>query len=667
MIRHHPAARSSLRRVSLPFSALAAFALIGASACEPEHGSAAEPGTYPDSSRLGISDDGETLYIALADHDLVRAVDAETGAVIGETSVPGYPHRLTVLSDGRVAVSSRYANRVAVVSPDASEVLSSVAVGSDPFGLIESDGHIVVALSGEGMLARIPLDDTSTVRDRIALNHAEPRGIGMSASGALFVTHFSSGVVSTVNPTTGVAEEGIRMHLVSNPYFQPNQMDSLTVAPDGAEVAIPHEECNNDPAQFGAGGSFAGSFPQYYVEGPTGFPAVVPAVSRFDAPNRINLSNGPGEIGQGTTEPEAAGTVAAVINPLDTNLLGEDLVNGPVAVALADGGRVELVVNRGSGNVLVRRTTLRQGERSILALVDMEPGISSIVLSPDGGTAYVLNDHEHTVTSFEVPAIVRTDTDGASVFAGRRTVSLARIGDQLHRLPVTQVTRVAEEVLPPDVVRGRRLFTSADPRLTRRGAIACQSCHPGGGDDSITWNFAEGPRQTPALWGGISDTAPFHWDQAATTVETLNDITIIARMGGTGLQPADMRDIAAFLDSIPAPTPPTGADGASVDRGAEIFYSDASGCTACHAGEDYTDGLTHYVGTGPADVVRETHTVFATPVLHGIAHTAPYLHDGSAATLDDMVERLVRTDRMGTGSHLTDDDARDLVAFLLTL
>lgn len=651
-------------------TAIASFTL--ATACEP--GTPTEPGTHPDSGRLGISADGQTLYVALPDHDLVRAVDADSGAVVGETSVAGHPHRLTVLSDGRIAVSARYANRVNVLSENAGQVLSSVAVGSDPFGLVESDGHIVVALSGENMLARIPLDDTEVVADRVALDYREPRGLARAADGTLFVTHFHAGVVSAVNPEVGVAEEGIRMHLVENPFFQPNQMDSLTVAPDGSEVAIPHEECNNDPAQFGAGGGgLAGSFPQYYVEGPTGFPAVVPAVSRFDASARLNLSRGPGDIAaeqpSSLFEREdvpAASPAPAVINPLDTDLLGDDLVNAPVAVALADGGRLELVVNRGSGNVLLRRTSVRAGERSIFALVELEPGISDIVLSPDGATAYVLNELEHTVHAFAVPALARA-ADGSSVFSGRQDTTLDGLDGSLPRIQPTRVLTVAEEVLPAEVALGRRLFTTVDERMTRRGAIACASCHPGGGDDAITWNFAEGPRQTPALWGGISDTAPFHWDQAVTTIEVLNDVTIRGRMGGTGLTDSDVRAIGAFLDTIPAPSPPTRADGASVDRGAEIFYSEAAGCTGCHAGSDYTDGLAHNVGTGPGFVERESQTSFATPVLHGLAHTAPYMHDGSAGTLHDVVESYVRTDRMGTGSHLSDDDVDDLVAFLSTL
>jgi len=54
-------------------------------------------------------------------------------------------------------------------------------------------------------------------------------------------------------------------------------------------------------------------------------------------------------------------------------------------------------------------------------------------------------------------------------------------------------------------------------------------------------------------------------------------------------------------------------------------------------------------------------------VLHGLHRTGPYLHDGSSVTLDDLVNDVVRTDRMGQGSHLTNDEAADLVEYLRTL
>jgi cytochrome c peroxidase len=212
------------------------------------------------------------------------------------------------------------------------------------------------------------------------------------------------------------------------------------------------------------------------------------------------------------------------------------------------------------------------------------------------------------------------------------------------------------------------LFHGVDERLTRSGAIACASCHPGGAADSTTWQFEAGPRQSQPLWGGISDSAPYHWDSSVTTFADISTVTIQGRMGGLGLNSNEMADIAAFLDTIPAPAAPRMADGASVSHGAQLFASTATQCTTCHSGANLTDGRMHNVATGVGNSnAREIMTDFATPTLHGLAHSAPYLHDGSARTLEEFMQRHVLTDRMGKGSHLNDQDVVDMIAFLKSL
>jgi sugar lactone lactonase YvrE len=264
-------------------------------ACEPDAG-AVLPGSYPQTSSLGISADGKTLYVALADHDQVRAVDVESGSVTGETAVAGYPHRLTVMKDGRVAVSSRHAGTVSVLNASSTEVLSTTEVGADPFGVVEADGHLVVALAGQAELARIPTNDTMRVSDRVALNAAEPRGLAVDASGKLFVSHFKGGKISSVDLGRGVVDDEMKLQMAANPHFEANQLDTITTSPDGDEIAVPHDECNNDPSQFGGDGTNfgGGAEVEYYAMGPTGHPAVVPAVSRVDTTLRVHLSDGPG-------------------------------------------------------------------------------------------------------------------------------------------------------------------------------------------------------------------------------------------------------------------------------------------------------------------------------------------------------------------------------------
>ena len=213
------------------------------------------------------------------------------------------------------------------------------------------------------------------------------------------------------------------------------------------------------------------------------------------------------------------------------------------------------------------------------------------------------------------------------------------------------------------------LYGVDDTLTPRRQMVESESVS----DDGTTWSFAEGPRQSPALWGGILGTEPFHWDQAVRDMADISRVTVIGRMGGSGLGRADMNAIGAFLDTIPAPAARiTASDaGESLSRGANLFES--MSCTSCHAGADFTQTGSFDVGTGRGATTRETVDAFAVPPLKGLIHSAPYLHDGSARTVREVIEKLVVTNKMMTqemrdagfdGSNLSEQDITDLVAFL---
>jgi cytochrome c peroxidase len=122
----------------------------------------------------------------------------------------------------------------------------------------------------------------------------------------------------------------------------------------------------------------------------------------------------------------------------------------------------------------------------------------------------------------------------------------------------------------------------------------------------------------------------------------------------------------------------------SARRGFDVFFNKAK-CDSCHFGINFTDGGFYNVGVGmdkpQPDLGRALITkrasdngVFKTPTLREIARTAPYMHDGSLATLEDVVEFYNK----GGGANpsldtrmkkldLTDQDKKDLVEFLKAL
>ena len=123
----------------------------------------------------------------------------------------------------------------------------------------------------------------------------------------------------------------------------------------------------------------------------------------------------------------------------------------------------------------------------------------------------------------------------------------------------------------------------------------------------------------------------------------------------------------------------------SAQRGGELFFSEKVGCTACHAGANFTDEKHHNIGVGmevdEPDAGRfavtkdESHRgAFKTPTVRNVVLTAPYMHDGSQATLEEVVDWYDKgghpngqLDEKIKKLNLTDQEKADLVAFMKSL
>jgi len=191
---------------------------------------------------------------------------------------------------------------------------------------------------------------------------------------------------------------------------------------------------------------------------------------------------------------------------------------------------------------------------------------------------------------------------------------------------------------------------------------------------------------------GVADTLPLHWSADRDEVQDF-EFTIRTLQAGTGLIKGrdpnpelgppnaglseDLDALAAFTLSVtPKGSPFTFRNAglmASIERGRTIFNRADVGCNSCHPAPLYTDSalsaspfILHDVGTGDNPDER-VGPAFDTPSLRGIWNTAPYLHDGSAATLRDVMISRNPNDRHGRTSQLSEAELQDLIAFLLSL
>lgn len=311
-------------------------------------------------------------------------------------------------------------------------------------------------------------------------------------------------------------------------------------------------------------------------------------------------------------------------------------VNMPIDAVVTSTGKL-YVVNAGSDDV----TAIDLATRKSLAHIEVGTNPRSIALSPDERTLWVSNALAGTVTAIDTATDTVTDT--------------------------IAVTTIA---LPPDILNGKILFNSTSrTTLAKDQWISCATCHFEGGTDGRTWFFRDGPRNTPALFGVLA-TLPMHWSGDLDELQDVEE-TIRVVQAGSGLihdasdicKPAcdtsprttgrsqDLDDLAAFMMRVQAPhrEPQTSE---AIARGEVVFG--IAGCTFCHPAPLYTDRRKHDVGT--ATPLERKGPRFDTPSLRGLFDTAPYFHDGSAATLYDVLDR-----------HAASLDAKqrdDVVAFL---
>ncbi len=655
-------------------------------ACEPAQRSVGR-GVSPQSGALVVSRDDSRILIAAEDHDQLLIVNKKTKAVVGRVAVGDAPVHVVELIDGSAAVTNRFGHSISVVNVDTGTVVRTVEVGSEPYGLVEISPMVVaVALAGESAVAIVDLD-AGVVQKTIKLQDRDPRAVALLDDGTLYVTHMASGRFSRVDVDAGIAHI-VDVSTANNfgPRVHPEHMRSITLDPKSGTVLVAHSQANSDTVRApigdvnvdpgtGGGGSNCG-----YDGCATELGAVEPGVTEVDpgldvvvvtqSSSQAQNPNVPVndsdcfdcEGGFGTATPNPP----SIFNTAEARFAGVQ-IQGPAAVALFESGRGQIVVNTGSKNALLMRRNLNGTAQDVVGVVKLGNGAQSIAMDASGATAFVWNQFDGTLSEFALPNLAddvkqtkfRPDASGRPVAA-----------DELSVVPefAATTTRVVEDALPANVSLGRKMFNDAtNGQISKNGAISCAACHPDGRQDGQTWQFVFGPRNTPSLGGGILDTAPFHWPGDVATVPDLNTNTVMPFMGGSGLPQEDFQLIASFIDSIRAAPTPVAAKAelaANELRGKAIFESDATQCSACHAGNHFTDNLGYNVGSkaSAADI-----SVFQVPVLHSLDRTAPYLHDGSARDLTDVVNNYVRNDKMGKGSHLSEEQLTDLIAYLKTL
>ena len=273
----------------------------------------------------------------------------------------------------------------------------------------------------------------------------------------------------------------------------------------------------------------------------------------------------------------------------------------------------------------------------------------------------------------------------------------------------------ANPTTPEKIALGRQLYY--DTRLSKGHDVSCNSCHlldKFGVDNELTskgHKGQRGERNSPTVYNAATHFAQF-WDGRAATVEDQAQMPITnpveMAMPDPGFVVRSLKSIPAYVDAFKAAFPGD-ADPVTMEnlgraigsferglmtpgpfdeflagkmtalsgdalRGLELFIE--FNCISCHTGPAIGGTMYQKLGAvksyetkdeGRFKITKnpEDKFVFKVPTLRNITKTAPYLHDGSAATLDDVLN-VMATYQLAKGS-LDDDERKYLTAFLTSL
>jgi YVTN family beta-propeller protein len=594
------------------------------------------------------------LWVVNPDNDSVSVFDGGGLNRLAEVSVGSQPRSLAIAPSGEVWVVNRGGATITVLNGSTRAVIRTLSLpaASAPHGIVFDDGgQAFVTLEATGQVLKLSALGATLGTANVG---GAPRHLALSADRSqLLVTRF----ISRAQPGEGTAT----VQTVANGLRQGAEVHVLTPQSMGVLRTIVLQHSERPDTTVSARG-----VPNYL-----GAPAMsADGRSAWIPSKQDNIQRGSLRDGQNLN---FESTVRAISSRIDLVAQSED------AAARIDHDNASLasaaLYHQTGALVFVALETSRQvavmdpnGKRELFRF-DVGRAPQALTLSPDGLRLFVHNFMDRTVGVHSLEALLR-----------RGESTAAQIG---------LLTTVGTEKLSASVLKGKQLFYDArDPRLARDAYMSCASCHHDGGHDGRTWDLTghgEGLRNTISLRGRAGAQGRLHWSGNFDEVQDFEG-QIRALAQGTGLmtdaqfntgsraQPlgdrktgvsTDLDALAAYVASLNSfdASPWRGAGGqltASALSGRTVF---AAQCVTCHGGADFTDsasGQLRNVGTiKPSSGKRLNATLSGldTPTLRDVWSSAPYLHDGSAATVDDAV-------RAHSGLTLTAADLANVSDFV---
>lgn len=587
---------------------------------------------YKSPDDLVLSPDGKRLFVVCSGSDEVLVVDTAARTVAGRVAVGKVPRGISIAPDGkRLYVTNSWSDTVSEIDTVSLKVLRTLPAGFEPTGVTVDAAHQVLYVANR-------LSDDISLIDLAAGGDVQRFVAGRGASYVAASPDGAHIYVSHIYPQVGT--------------FRAPPKSEITEIDAGRHVVARRLALNN------AAGVFHMAFSR---DGRIGLAA------ELRPKNLVPLAHVEHGWVFGDSLAVFGDAVGGVVQmPLDEI---DNFPSLPFGVAIAPDETRAYVSASGSNEVLIldlaklvaaarspkaarMANDLSASAQYVVAHVTVGLNPRSIQVSPDGKALYVANRLDDTVSIVDTARAVVTTTIGLGV----------------------PVPLSAER-------RGERLFYSSMYSFGHQ--IGCANCHLDSTFDGLSWDlepdgFGVDIVDNRAL-EEIKDTAPFKWNGGNPDLQTeCGSRTERFFFRSEGFRGADLEDLVKYIQSIPLRPNryrlPDGELTASQERGQAIFSRTARKdgtpipyslqCFVCHSGPNYTNTASVDVGTGKA---TDRSPLVDTPQLNNVVNSAPYLHDGSARTLEEIWTVFNLQDKHGVTNDLAKDELNDLIEFLKIL
>jgi len=584
---------------------------------------------------MALSPDGHLLYVVCQASDELRVVELASGKIVSTVSVGHVPRGIVLSPDGRhIYVTNAWSDTVSLIDATTLRVVRTLPTGFEPTGIVCDRSGVTLYIANR-LSSDISVIDVNTGQEiKRLLAGRGASYLALSADGKwIYGTH--------IYPNAGAFRT------------QPNS--EITVIDTARQAVVERKRLNNVAGVFHVALS---------VDGKLGVAA------QLRPKNLIPLAHVEHGWAFGDSlslfGDDVGGTVQVPIDELDRYYAL------PWGVAITPDKSKMFVTTAGSESVTVidvrklldfahtRRQPLTSNLANdlsasanyVTARIPVGRNPRGALLSPDGTRLYVANRLDDNISVIDTSSVKVISTID---LGGPKTVNALR--------------------------RGEQLFFTADYAF--QGQFGCANCHLDATIDGLQWDlepdgFGKDIVDNRSL-ENLAGTEPFKWNGGNPDMPTeCGPRTEKFFYRSQSYNPQELTDLVTFVYSLPyRPNRYRLANGEltpAQERGKAIFertkyknghpIPEKNQCAYCHSGPKYTNQQQVDVGTGKS---TDRSPVIDVPQLPNVAYSAPYLHDGSARSLEEIWTVFNPKDTHGVSNDLTKDELNDLIEYLKTL